>query len=134
MSANLLSDIDLVNIATSLLDHLIVRVKRCIYIYLVFQEVNPTMANKAELIEKVVESVDGLNKKQATAAVDAVFATIQETLAKGDKVQLIGFGNFEVRERAARKGRNPQTGAEIEIAASKVPAFKPGKALKDAVK
>ncbi|MBH9787557.1 HU family DNA-binding protein, partial [Clostridioides difficile] len=54
--------------------------------------------------------------------------------AKGDKVQLIGFGNFEVRERAARKGRNPQTGKEIEIAASKVPAFKPGKALKDAVK
>ncbi|KXF72857.1 hypothetical protein AQ487_10485, partial [Enterococcus faecalis] len=63
-----------------------------------------------------------------------VFSTIQETLAKGEKVQLIGFGNFEVRERAARKGRNPQTGQEIQIAASKVPAFKPGKALKDAVK
>ena len=85
------------------------------------------MANKAELIENVASST-GLTKKDATAAVDAVFSTIQETLAKGEKVQLIGFGNFEVRERAARKGRNPQT------AASKVPAFKPGKALKDAVK
>ena len=91
------------------------------------------MANKAELIENVA-SLTGLTKKDATAAVDAVFSTIQETLAKGEKVQLIGFGNFEVRERAARKGRNPQTGQEIQIAASKVPAFKPGKALKDAVK
>ena len=90
------------------------------------------MANKAELIENVASST-GLTKKDATAA-DAVFSTIQETLAKGEKVQLIGFGNFEVRERAARKGRNPQTGQEIQIAASKVPAFKPGKALKDAVK
>ena len=75
-----------------------------------------------------------MTKKDATAAVDAVFASIQETLAKGEKVQLIGFGNFEVRSRAARKGRNPQTGEEIEIAASKIPAFKPGKALKDAIK
>ena len=75
-----------------------------------------------------------MTKKDATAAVDAVFASIQDTLAKGDKVQLIGFGNFEVRTRAARKGRNPQTGEEIEIAASKIPAFKPGKALKDAIK
>ncbi|TXW25261.1 HU family DNA-binding protein [Enterococcus faecalis] len=91
------------------------------------------MANKAELIENVASST-GLTKKDATVAVDAVFSTIQETLAKGEKVQLIGFGNFEVRERAARKGRNPQTGQEIQIAASKVPAFKPGKALKDAVK
>lgn len=91
------------------------------------------MANKAELIENVASST-GFTKKDATAAVDAVFSTIQETLAKGEKVQLIGFGNFEVRERAARKGRNPQTGQEIQIAASKVPAFKPGKALKDAVK
>lgn len=73
-------------------------------------------------------------KKDATKAVDAVFDTILNALKDGDKVQLIGFGNFEVRERAARKGRNPQTGEEIEIAASKVPAFKPGKALKDAVK
>ena len=91
------------------------------------------MANKPELIDNVPTST-GITKKDATAAVDAVFSTIQETLAKGEKVQLIGFGNFEVRERAARKGRNPQTGQEIQIAASKVPAFKPGKALKDAVK
>jgi DNA-binding protein HU-beta len=98
-----------------------------------FMEVNSFMANKAELIESVVEAT-GLNKKQSTAAVDAVFSSIQETLAKGEKVQLIGFGNFEVRDRAARTGRNPQTGEEIQIAASKVPAFKPGKALKDAVK
>lgn len=91
------------------------------------------MANKAELIEKVAETT-GLTKKDATASVDAVFASIQGFLSEGEKVQLIGFGNFEVRERAARKGRNPQTGEEIQIAASKVPAFKPGKALKDAVK
>ena len=77
--------------------------------------------NKTELVNSVAETA-------------ALSKTIQAALAKGDKVQLIGFGNFEVRERAARKGRNPQTGKEIEIAASKVPAFKPGKALKDAVK
>ncbi|MCA1054646.1 HU family DNA-binding protein [Rossellomorea aquimaris] len=89
--------------------------------------------NKTELINAVAEAAE-LSKKDATKAVDAVFDTIQDSLAKGDKVQLIGFGNFEVRERAARKGRNPQTGEEIEISASKVPAFKPGKALKEAVK
>ncbi|MFJ7933442.1 HU family DNA-binding protein [Sporosarcina sp. NPDC096371] len=89
--------------------------------------------NKTELINSVAEAA-GLTKKDATKAVEAVFDTIQSTLAKGEKVQLIGFGNFEVRERAARKGRNPQSGEEIDIAASKVPAFKAGKALKDAVK
>ena len=88
--------------------------------------------NKTELVNTVAESTE-LSKKDVTKAVDAVFEAIQEALSNGDKVQLIGFGNFEVRERAARKGRNPQTGEEIEIAASKVPAFKPGKALKDAV-
>jgi DNA-binding protein HU-beta len=86
--------------------------------------------NKTELITKVSEVAE-LTKKDATKAVDAVFDAITEALKNGDKVQLIGFGNFEVRERAARKGRNPQTGEEIEIAASKVPAFKPGKALKE---
>ncbi|GEK27778.1 HU family DNA-binding protein [Furfurilactobacillus siliginis] len=91
------------------------------------------MANKAQLVNDVAAAT-GLTKKDATAAVDAVFASVQKSLADGDKVQLIGFGNFEVRSRAARKGRNPQTGQEIEIPASKVPAFKPGKALKDAVK
>ena len=89
--------------------------------------------NKTELINAVAEASE-LSKKDATKAVDAVFESILDALKGGDKVQLIGFGNFEVRERAARKGRNPQTGEEIEIAASKVPGFKPGKALKDAVK
>jgi len=74
-----------------------------------------------------------LSKKDAAKAVETVFSTITDALKEGGKVQLIGFGNFEVRERSARKGRNPQTGAEIDIPASKVPAFKPGKALKDAV-
>ncbi|MFZ2590639.1 MAG: HU family DNA-binding protein [Leuconostoc citreum] len=91
------------------------------------------MANKQELVDSVAKAT-GLTKKDATASVDAVFASIEEALKNGEKVQLIGFGNFEVRDRAARKGRNPQTGAEIEIPASKVPAFKPGKALKEAVK
>lgn len=91
------------------------------------------MANKQELVDSVAKA-NGLTKKDATAAVDAVFTSIEEALKNGEKVQLIGFGNFEVRDRAARKGRNPQTGAEIEIPASKVPAFKPGKALKEAVK
>ncbi|MBU9711834.1 HU family DNA-binding protein [Evansella tamaricis] len=89
--------------------------------------------NKTELINAVAEKTD-LSKKDATSAVDAVFDVITGSLQNGEKVQLIGFGNFEVRERAARKGRNPQTGEEIEIPASNVPAFKPGKALKDAVK
>ncbi|HAV52972.1 MAG TPA: DNA-binding protein, partial [Leuconostoc mesenteroides] len=89
------------------------------------------MANQQELVDSVAKAT-GLTKKDATASVDAVFASIEEALKNGEKVQLIGFGNFEVRDRAARKGRNPQTGEEIQIAASKVPAFKPGKALKDA--
>jgi DNA-binding protein HU-beta len=89
--------------------------------------------NKTELINKVAE-LSELTKKDATKAVDAVFQSISDALQEGDKVQVIGFGNFEVRERAARKGRNPQTGEEIEISASKVPAFKPGKALKDVLK
>lgn len=89
--------------------------------------------NKTELIAKVAEKAD-LSKKDAGKAVDAVFASITGALKKGDKVQIIGFGSYEVRKRAARLGRNPQTGKEIKIAASKVPAFKAGKALKDAVK
>jgi DNA-binding protein HU-beta len=88
--------------------------------------------NKTELINAVSEKSE-LTKKDATKAVDALLEVLTESLVKGDKVQLIGFGNFEVRDRAARSGRNPQTGEAIEIAASKVPAFKPGKALKDAV-
>lgn len=88
--------------------------------------------NKTELINKVSETTE-LSKKDAASAVDAVFDAIAEALQQGDKVQLVGFGNFEVRERSARKGRNPQTGEEIDIPASKVPAFKPGKSIRDAV-
>jgi len=89
--------------------------------------------NKTELIAKVAELTD-FTKKDAQKAVEAVLEAITGALKAGENVQLIGFGNFEVRERAARKGRNPQTGKEINIAASKVPAFKPGKAFKEAVK
>ncbi|WP_322905563.1 HU family DNA-binding protein [Paenibacillus campi] len=89
--------------------------------------------NKTDLITQVVEKTD-LPKKEATKAVEAVFEAISTALQNGDKVQLVGFGNFEVRERSARKGRNPQTGEEIEIPAGKIPAFKPGKALKDGIK
>lgn len=89
--------------------------------------------NKKGLIKAVVEAT-GLSKKDVTTVVDTVFDKITEALVNGDKVKLHGFGNFEVRERAARKGRNPQTGEEIEIPASKTPAFKPAQALKDAVK
>ena len=91
------------------------------------------MANKADLIEGVASKTD-LTKKDATAAVEALFDVVTETLADGERVQVIGFGSFEVRDRAARKGRNPQTGEEIEIPATKVPAFKAAKGLKDAVK
>lgn len=91
------------------------------------------MANKADLVQSVAEAVGG-TKKDVAPVVDAVFEAIQANLSNGEKVQIIGFGNFEVRDRAARKGRNPQTGEEIQIPASKVPAFKPGKALKEAVK
>lgn len=89
--------------------------------------------NKTELINKVAE-ISEISKKDATNAVDAVFATITTALEENDKVQLIGFGTFEVRERSERQGRNPQTGEQMTIPASKIPAFKAGKALKDAVK
>ena len=89
--------------------------------------------NKKELIKAVVEAT-GLPKKDVTTVVDATFDKITEALKNGDKVKLSGFGNFEVRERAARKGRNPQTGEEILIPESKVPAFKPAKLLRETVK
>ena len=88
--------------------------------------------NKAELVSMVADKA-GLSKKDAEKAVAAVFDSIQESLTAGEKVQLVGFGTFEIRERGARTGRNPRSGATIEIPASKVPAFKPGKALKEAV-
>ena len=89
--------------------------------------------NKTELVDAVATQAE-LTKKDATNAVDALLEIISNTLAKEEKIQLIGFGTFEVRERVARTGRNPQTGEEIQISASKVPAFKPGKELKEAVK
>lgn len=87
---------------------------------------------KVELVNAVAEKA-GLSKKDADKAVAAVFAAITDSLKKGDKVQLIGFGTFEVRKRAARTGLNPRTKETIKIAATKVPAFKAGKALKDVV-
>ena len=89
--------------------------------------------NKSELIDAIAESAD-ISKAAAGRALDSVTSSITGALKKGDQVTLIGFGTFSVKERAARTGRNPQTGAEIKIAASKVPGFKAGKALKDAVK
>jgi DNA-binding protein HU-beta len=88
--------------------------------------------NKGELID-AVSSAAGLAKADAARAVDAVFDTITATLKQGDSVALAGFGSFTVKARAARNGRNPRTGETIEIAASKMPAFKAGKAIKDAV-
>ena len=88
--------------------------------------------NKADLIAKVAET-SNLTKKDSEAAINAVVEAIQGALVAGDKLQLVGFGSFEVRKRAARKGRNPQTKQEIKIPASKAPVFKAGKALKDAV-
>ena len=88
--------------------------------------------NKTQLID-VVATKTGLKKKDAEAAVNAVNEAITEALKAGDKVQIIGFGTYEVKERAAREGRNPKTGETITIAASKAPAFSAGKALKDAV-
>jgi len=88
--------------------------------------------NKTELIAAVAETAE-LSKKDAEKALNAVVATITKAMSEGDKVQLVGFGTFEVRAREARKGKNPRTGEEIKIAACKVPAFKAGKALKDSV-
>lgn len=88
--------------------------------------------NKADLVKSVAEKSD-MTRIDAEKALNALIESIEEALAQGDKIQLVGFGSFEVRERAARKGRNPQTKAEIEIKASKSPVFRVGKALKDMV-
>ena len=87
---------------------------------------------KADLIVKVAEAA-GIERKQADKAVVAVFDEIKKSLVAGDKVQIIGFGTFENRTRSARKGRNPRTGEEIDIGPSKLPSFKAGKGLKEAV-
>ena len=88
--------------------------------------------NKTDLVSAVAEQAQ-ISKKDADKAVSAVVETITDALKNGDKVQLVGFGTFEVRQREARKGKNPRTGEEINIPASKAPAFKAGKALKDAI-
>lgn len=88
--------------------------------------------NKSELIDAVANAAD-MNKADASKAVDGVIAAVTEALKSGDQVTIVGFGTFLVRERGARTGRNPRTGESIQIAASKAPAFKAGKALKDAV-
>ena len=88
--------------------------------------------NKAELVAAVATKT-GETKKSAEALVDAFVSVVKETLKKGEKIQLVGFGSFEVRTRAARKGRNPQTKEEIKIPASKAPVFKAGKQLKELV-
>ena len=88
--------------------------------------------NKTELIDALAAKT-GLTKKDSEATLNAFVQTVTEQLAKGDKVSLVGFGTFEVSERAAREGRNPQTGETMKIAASKAPKFKAGKALKDMV-
>jgi DNA-binding protein HU-beta len=89
--------------------------------------------NKTELIEAMAEAGD-ISKAAAGRALDGLVQAVTDALKQGDQVTLIGFGTFSVRERAARSGRNPQTGQQIEIKASKVPGFKAGKALKDAIK
>ena len=86
---------------------------------------------KQDLVNKVAET--GITKKQAAAAIDAVVDAVKGALAEGDRVNLVGFGSFSVRERAAREGRNPRTGKKLKIAAKKVPVFKPGKELKESV-
>ena len=88
--------------------------------------------NKSELVDAVAQSAD-LSKAAAGRAVDGFIGAVSDALQKGEQVSLVGFGTFLVRDRAARTGRNPQTGAEIKIPAAKNPAFKAGKALKDAV-
>lgn len=89
--------------------------------------------NKTDLVKAIAEKA-GLSKKDSEAAVNAFVSSVSDALANGDKVQLVGFGTFEVRARAAKQGRNPRTGEAITIPASKLPAFKAGSALKDAVK
>ncbi|MCJ8336862.1 MAG: HU family DNA-binding protein [Pseudomonadales bacterium] len=88
--------------------------------------------NKSELIDAIAASAD-MPKAAAGRALDATMAAITDTLTKGESVALVGFGTFSVKERAARTGRNPQTGAPIQIKAATLPTFKPGKALKDSV-
>lgn len=88
--------------------------------------------NKAELIDQMAASAD-ISKASATRALDAMLDAVTDSLKQSEQVVLVGFGTFSVKERAARTGRNPQTGEPIQISAAKIPAFKPGKALKDSL-
>ena len=89
--------------------------------------------NKAELVEAVSDKA-GITKKQAGSVIDAITDTVKETLSKGERITLVGFGTFHVMERKAREGRNPRTGKKLEIPAKKVPKFKAGKNLREAVR
>lgn len=91
------------------------------------------MANKGDLVDHLADTLEGVTKKHANEAIDTIFGYISDTLASGEKVQIPGFGTFDVRARAARQGRNPQTGAAMNIPASNSVGFKAGKGLKDAV-
>lgn len=104
----------------------------CVIFYIEKRRIMASI-NKSELTKEVAAKAE-LKQNVAEKVIDALIGSIKDNLAKGEKVQIIGFGSFEVRNRAARKGRNPQTGETLTIPATKVPAFKPGKALKDAVK
>ena len=88
---------------------------------------------KSELIEKIAEKVDGLSKKQTEVVVETIFESIKESLAKGGKVEIRGFGNFRLRSRNARKARNPKTGEAVDVPPKKVPYFKVGKELREMV-
>jgi len=88
---------------------------------------------KSELIEKITEKVDGLSKKQTEVVVETIFESIKESLAKGGKVEIRGFGNFRLRSRNARKARNPKTGEAVDVPPKKVPYFKVGKELREMV-
>jgi integration host factor subunit beta len=88
---------------------------------------------KSELIEKISEKVDGLSKKQTEVIVETIFESIKDSLAKGGKVEIRGFGNFRLRSRNARKARNPKTGASVDVPPKKVPYFKVGKELREMV-
>ena len=90
--------------------------------------------NKTELVKTISNNIEGATQKDVCVVLDTFMDVVKDTLVNGDKIALTGFGTFEVAERAARKGRNPKTGEEILIPASKAPKFKAGKALKDAVK
>ncbi len=88
---------------------------------------------KAELIEKVSEKIQGLTKKQTEVIVNSIFNSIKESLAKGNKIEIRGFGSFRIRQRRQRDGRNPKTGASVSVPAKRVPFFKAGKELKEIV-